>query len=179
MKYIKNIVLKTLELAKLNSSELTLNIENLNLLQVLNDSIGNHKFVFNEGNFTVENNVDKNIVIQADKTYLKEVFDNLFTNAIKYSSEDDKKIIINASSYKKGDILVSIEDNGTGMSDDQQKFIFDEFYKTDPSRHDLDSSGLGLTICKRIIERLEGKIWVESPGLGKGTTVFFTVPSKS
>lgn len=177
-RHIQNIVLKTLELAKLNSSEFTLNIENLNLLSVLNDSIVNHKFVFNEGNFTVENNVDKNIMIQADKTYLKEVFDNLFTNAIKYSSGDDKKIIINASSYKKGDILVSVKDNGRGMTYDQQKFIFDEFYKTDPSRHDLDSSGLGLTICKRIIERLDGKIWVESSGLGKGTTVFFTVPSK-
>jgi len=53
--------------------------------------------------------------------------------------------------------------------------LFEEFYKADPSRHDLDSSGLGLSICKRIVERAGGKIWAESEGLGKGTTFHFTL----
>jgi signal transduction histidine kinase len=63
-----------------------------------------------------------------------------------------------------------------GMTKKQLKHIFDEFYKADQSRHDFDSSGLGLTICKKIVERHNGKIWVESQGLDKGTTVFFTLP---
>lgn len=62
------------------------------------------------------------------------------------------------------------------MTSEQIKFIFDEFYKADKSRHDFDSSGLGLSICKRIIEKHKGKIWAESPGPGKGTTIFFTLP---
>ena len=62
------------------------------------------------------------------------------------------------------------------MTKKQIKQIFEEFYKADKSRHDFDSSGLGLTICKRIVERHNGKIWIESPGLGKGTTVFLTLP---
>jgi signal transduction histidine kinase len=62
------------------------------------------------------------------------------------------------------------------LTSEQRELIFDEFYKTDPSRHDLDSSGLGLSICKRIVEKHGGDIWAESKGLGMGTTVFFTMP---
>ena len=62
------------------------------------------------------------------------------------------------------------------MTKQQIKNAFEEFYKADQSRHDFDSSGLGLTISKKIIERHNGKIWMESTGLGQGTTVFFTLP---
>ena len=66
---------------------------------------------------------------------------------------------------------------GMGMTSEQQEHIFDEFYKADSSRHDLESSGLGLPICKRIIEKHGGCIWVESPGLGRGSIFYFTIPT--
>jgi len=53
---------------------------------------------------------------------------------------------------------------------------FDKFFKADESRHDFESSGLGLPIAKRIVEKHGGSIWVESPGLHQGSTFFFTVP---
>ena len=144
--HMKNIVFRTLQLAKLNSSKFKLNIENLNLLSETINSINHNKFFFERKNVDVKNKIDKNIFIQADKTLLNEVFDNLFSNAIKYSSSDDKKITIDASSYKYKYTLISVNDNGQGLSEDQKISIFDEFYKTDPCRHDLDSSGLGLSI---------------------------------
>ena len=63
-----------------------------------------------------------------------------------------------------------------GMSEEQLNHVFDEFYKADESRHDFTSTGLGLSICKKIIEKHQGKIWAESPGIGKGTTIYFTIP---
>jgi signal transduction histidine kinase len=176
--HMKNLVFKTLQLAKLNAPNFKLNRENLHLLSEVNDAIGNNQFLFDENKVKVENKVDKEIFIQADKLQLKEIFDNLFSNAVKYSFDNDnKKIIIDARTDGNKDMIISVNDNGMGMTDEQQKYVFDEFYKTDPSRHDLDSSGLGLTICKRIIEQHGGKIWVKSPGLGRGSTVFFSFPS--
>jgi signal transduction histidine kinase len=74
-------------------------------------------------------------------------------------------------------VKVSIKDNGAGLSGKQLKRVFEEFYKVDDSRHDRSSTGLGLAICKCIIEQHRGSIWAESPGLGQGTTVHFTLPT--
>jgi signal transduction histidine kinase len=62
------------------------------------------------------------------------------------------------------------------MTNEQLSHVFDEFYKADESRHDFDSSGLGMSICKRIVEKHRGCIWAESPGPGKGSTFYFTIP---
>jgi len=70
---------------------------------------------------------------------------------------------------------MSFKDNGLGLTKEHMDNIFDEFFKVDPSRHDLEASGLGLPICKRIVAKHGGKIWVESPGLGKGSTFYFTL----
>ena len=61
------------------------------------------------------------------------------------------------------------------MSEEQLTHMFDEFYKADESRHNLDSSGLGLSITKKIIEKHGGHIWAESEGKGKGSTFYFTL----
>jgi len=68
--------------------------------------------------------------------------------------------------------------SGIGMTNEHLEHVFDEFYKADSSRHDFDSSGLGMPICKRIVERHGGKIWAESKGPGKGSTFYFTIPKK-
>jgi signal transduction histidine kinase len=95
-------------------------------------------------------------------------------NAIKYTNGPGT-VLIDAK-QDHAFVTVSIKDTGIGMSDQQLNKIFDEFYKADASRHDFDSSGLGLSICKRIVEKHNGRIWAESEGLGKGSTFYFTVP---
>ena len=76
-----------------------------------------------------------------------------------------------------GFVTITYKDSGIGMTKNQIDNIFEEFYKADESRHDLHSVGLGLTICKRIIEKHGGKIWVESQGIGKGSTFYFSLKS--
>ena len=61
--------------------------------------------------------------------------------------------------------------------EEQLKCVFEEFYKVDDSRNDRSSTGLGLAICQRIIEKHGGSIWAESQGIGHGTTVHFTLPT--
>jgi len=172
---MKNLVVKTIQLAKLNSSSVKLSFEDANLLSKIDDVIENGKLLFEENNIEIENKTRGDIVVKADKIRLTELFDNLIGNSVKYSP-DGGTITIDAK-QDKDFVTVSVKDTGIGMNEEQLSHIFDEFYKADWARHDFDSSGLGLSICKRIAEKHGGKIWAESHGLGKGTTMFFTIPS--
>lgn len=177
VRYMKNLVVKTIELGKLKSPKTNLDMGDANLLDEVNDVIKNNELLFEENSIEIDNKISDKTIIKADKMWLTELFDNLIGNSVKYS-ENGGKIIIDAK--EDGNfVTVSVEDTGMGMTEKQIKEIFNEFYKADGSRHDFDSSGLGMSIAKRIVEKHGGKIWVKSPGLGKGTTMFFTLPMSS
>jgi len=172
--YMKSIVIKTLELAKLNSPKTKFSLEELNLKDEVTRTIENKKTLFDNKNIRIKNNILDKFFIKADKLRLEELFTNILENSIKYNVNAGE-ITIDAEQVNQF-VKVSIKDTGIGMNNQQIKHIFDEFYKADQSRHDFESSGLGMSICKRIVERHNGNIWVESPGIGKGTTVSFTLP---
>ena len=174
VEYMRNIAVKTLVLAKLNSPKTKFTLEKLNLGEETNRILKTKTTMFNDRNLQVENNISKKLLVSADRLRLEELFSNLLENSVKYSKEKGK-IIIDALK-EKDSVKVSINDTGIGMTKDQIKHVFEEFYKADESRHDFDSSGLGLSICKKIVEKHNGNIWIESPGLDKGTSVFFTLP---
>jgi signal transduction histidine kinase len=175
--FMKNLVTKTIDLAKLNSPTTIFCINNLNLAREVEEVVEKHKPLLEENEMEVENKINEDIIIKADKLRLEEVFDNLISNAIKYTPKGGK--IIFDAKKEKGMVTISVKDTGIGMDRVHLEHIFEEFYKADSSRHDLSSCGLGLSICKRIIEKHGGKIWAQSPGRGKGTTMFFTIPSLS
>lgn len=172
---MKNLVIKTLALAQLNSLNFKFGFEDVNLSQHVQKILGMDLPLFEGKHVNIENNIPQDIIVHADFLQVKELFDNLFSNAIKYSHESGVTITLDAQ--KKDDtIIVSVKDNGIGLESDKLPHVFDEFYKVDSSRHDLQSTGLGLSICKRIVEKHGGRIWVESPGKGLGSTFFFTLP---
>ncbi len=177
IRYMRDLVVKTLQLERLNSPATMLNVDTVNLFQLTNDVIQTKRFSFEEKHITVDTKIDDTLLLQADPVQLKELFDNLLTNAIKFTP-DSGHIIIDAKK-EKNIVKISIADSGIGMTSEQIDRIFETFYKVDPARHDLESSGLGLPICKRIVEKHGGAIWIESDGLGKGTAVFFTIPKAS
>ena len=171
---MKNIVFKTLELAELNAPNFVVNLEDINLWEEAENCIKYQQLICDEKGSKVENKIDENIFVKSDRVQLSELFNNLIVNAVKYSPPR-ANIIIDA--HSDGDFAtVSIIDSGVGMTKEQLEHIFDEFYKADESRHDFNSSGLGLSICKSIVEKHGGKIWAESSGLGKGSTFYFTMP---
>ena len=172
--FMKDLVNKTIDLAKLNSGIIQLEFQNINLNEELEFIIGNNQVLFDRNDIKIINRIKDQIFVFADKIRLDEVFNNLITNAIKYSPDKGGKIYIDAKEDKER-FTISIKDTGLGMDSEQIELVFDEFYKVDDSRHELDSSGLGLTITKKIIEKHGGKVWVESEGTGKGSTFYFTL----
>lgn len=173
--YIRDMVSKTIDLARLDSNLTEFNFENTNLLSEIDKVISNNQFIFDNKEIFVENKVDNTIMVKADKLRLREVFSNLLTNAVKYTPENGGMITIDAKKENEY-IVISVMDTGLGLKKEHIDHVFDELYKVDSARHDLNSNGLGLPICKRIVEKHGGRIWLESLGEGKGTTVFFTVP---
>jgi signal transduction histidine kinase len=172
--YMKNLVTKTIELGRLNSSKTTFTFEDINLVTELNTIIDNNKTMLHEKHIKIKKNIPDDIMVNVDKLQFDELLNNLLTNAVKYTNGSGT--ITMDAKQNPTFVTISIKDTGIGMSDQQLHNIFNEFYKADESRHDFDSSGLGLPICKRIVERHNGEIWAESEGLGKGSTFYFTVP---
>lgn len=113
---------------------------------------------------------DKLPIINGDKFRLQQVFQNLIHNAIKYN--DKEKGLIEIKAFELEDYWkFSIQDNGKGIEETYFKKIFKTFHKL---QNDGDSTGIGLSIVKKIIDFYKGEIWVESI-LTKGTTFFFTI----
>jgi PAS domain S-box-containing protein len=175
--FMKDLVNKTVDLAKLNSDKIEFAMEPVNLFDLTELLVKNNQVLFEKHHIHCINEIQHPFMVHADPLRLSEVFNNLITNAIKYSSKEGGTIILSADEDETM-VTVSIQDTGIGMSEQEIKNIFDEFYKADESRHDLDSSGLGLTITKKIIEKHGGTIWAESEGKEKGSTFFFTLPKE-
>ncbi|KYK32003.1 MAG: hypothetical protein AYK22_00140 [Thermoplasmatales archaeon SG8-52-3] len=176
--YIKRVVNNARELAEIGSIDLLLKKENL--LEIVNEMNTKYNDIFKSCNIEIENNINPEVFVKTEKNRLMQIFDHIASNAINSMLENGGKITFATRPViKNGDqfIQVSITDTGTGLTRDQIDRIFNEFYKTDDSRHKLDSTGLGLTICKTIIEKHGGKIWADSHGKGTGTTIYFTIPS--
>jgi signal transduction histidine kinase len=176
VEYMKNLIMKTLQLARLRSSNVEFDMENLDLNGLVNNVLMSQKIFLDENKMKAKNNIDKNIIIKADKLRIEELLNNLITNAVKYTSEIGGEIEFDAIE-EKNMVKISVSDTGIGMTEEQVSKVFDEFYKADTSTNEMHSTGLGLSICRHIVERHGGEIWVESQGIGQGSTFFFTLES--
>ena len=174
VRYMKELVQNTLELARMNSPGFEIQLSDINLFESIDRIVHSGSFNYDANNIQVENLIPSDIQIKADNLRFEEIINNLVSNAVKYSPEGGN-IYLKAEETKDDMIEIIIQDNGMGMTKEQIDHIFDEFYKADESRHDFTSTGLGLSICKTIIEKHQGTIWVESQGLGKGSTFHFTL----
>jgi two-component system sensor kinase FixL len=122
---------------------------------------------------TVENKLP---VIECDQTRILQVFQNLISNAIKYMDKSEGRIKIDCAE-ENGFWKFSITDNGPGIEEKHYHRIF-QIFQTLSARDDFESTGVGLTLVKKIIELYHGKIWIESK-VGQGSTFIFTLPMQS
>lgn len=171
--YINTLVKETLKIAELSSPVVELEKNEISLKSLLEEVLNDNKLLFKVNKIEIENFIDKPLVIMVDKLKIKEVFYNLINNSVKFTPEGGK--IRFKEEENDESVKIIIEDTGIGMTQEQSNHIFDDFFKADTARTDLEGSGLGLSICRRIIEKHGGKIWAESDGSGKGSKFFFTL----
>jgi signal transduction histidine kinase len=112
-------------------------------------------------------------IVTGDASQLEQVFQNLISNAIKFKGEAKQEIFIDAQ-QRDSDWVFSVRDNGPGIEPQYFERIFVMFQRLH-TRAEYAGTGIGLAICKKIVERHGGTIWVESES-GKGTTFFFSLP---
>jgi signal transduction histidine kinase len=166
------LIENVLESARLQSKTLPLRFQLVRLDAVLRDVVlrirARHK------NLDVSMQLDSVAPVYADAVRLAQVFDNLFTNAIKYAPGSPIVILLNQVDE---DALVSFIDHGPGIPQESLPLIFERFYRVRGEKT-VTGTGLGLYICKQIILAHRGKIWAESTP-GQGTTFFIQLPIDS
>ncbi len=125
----------------------------------------------------VVSNITPDVIVLADRDLTMRVLINLIHNALKWSPP---KQPIEISAENQGDqVLISVRDHGPGVPLEHRERVFERFYQVDPARSRSEgSSGLGLAICKHIVEAHEGQIWVEDAE-GGGAKFCFTLPNTS
>ena len=138
---------------------------------LLNQTLSDLELYIKENKATVSHDPLPQLI--ADNTQLAQVFQNLVANGIKFHGEEIP--IINISAKKKASEWVfSVQDNGIGIDPEYSEKIF-EVFKRLHKKEEYQGTGIGLAVCKKIVERHGGRIWVESE-LGKGSTFYFTLP---
>jgi signal transduction histidine kinase len=166
------LIENVLESARLQSRTLPLRFQPLRLDAVLRDVIA--RIRVRHKDLDVNMDLKATAPIHGDGVRLAQVFDNLFTNAIKYAPNAPIDVLLS----QMGDhVLISFIDHGPGIPRESLPLIFERFYRV-RSEKSVTGTGLGLYICKQIIEAHRGKIWAESTS-GQGTTFFIELPINS
>ena len=172
---LQHLVHDLQELSGIESGAFELEIAECNARELIETAISCLQVQFDDKRvqLAVKENVD--ISVKADSHRIRQVLINLLGNALQYTESGG---VVQIHTKACHDMLqVSIQDNGIGIAPNDMKDIFQRFYRVDKSRaRSQGGNGIGLTIAQRLIEAHGGKLWVESSGLGKGSTFYFSLP---
>jgi len=165
---MQSLIRNLLDYARVDTR--SMDFELIDATVILNQALANLKALLDESDAVVNYNTLPEVT--ANPVLLSQVFQNLIGNAIKFRGEEPPRINLTAEK-KEGKWLFSVSDNGIGIPHEQSDHIFEVFQRShDKSKY--QGTGIGLAICKKIIEHHGGRIWVESEP-GKGSTFFFTI----
>jgi PAS domain S-box-containing protein len=146
--------------------------ERVSLAELLRDALGMVAGQIAQQGTTIVV-TDEPLSLLGDRLRLLEVFQNLLDNAVKFSSRVAAPRVEVLAEVNGEEITLSVRDNGVGVDPRHRHKLFGLFEKLHP---DVDGTGIGLALVKRVIDAHGGKVWVDSPGPGQGTTVSFTLP---
>ena len=166
--HLSLLIENVLESARLQSKTLPLRFQPLRLDAVLRDVTTRIRARYKDLDVSLD--LDSSTALHADGVRIAQVFENLFTNAVKYAS--GAAVIVGLKQIGQS-MIVTFMDNGPGIPAESLPLIFNRFYRV--RSENATGTGLGLYICKQIIEAHRGKIWAES-NPGQGTTFFIELP---
>ena len=166
-----------LDLAKIEAGKFTWNMESIGVPQVIDRALSATSSLFEAKKLTAIRKVDEGLpLITGDNDRLIQVVINLISNAVKFT---DAGTITLAAALREGELAVSVTDSGIGIAPEDQPKVFEKFKQVGDTLTDKPKgTGLGLPICKEIVEHHGGRIWVESEP-GRGSTFTFTLPVKA
>lgn len=175
LEYFEDMVKNYLDLSRLEKGELEAHKQEITLrpqvIQPVLESLGQR---LEDKGMRVVNEVPGNLTVDADGNLLRVVYDNLLSNAIKYG-EEGGKIELDARA-KEGTTTLSVFNEGKGIPPDEQNKLFQKFSRLDSPAHAREKgTGLGLYICREIVEEHGGEIWADSEE-GKWVRFSFTLP---
>lgn len=168
-KRLTDLVTNILQLSRLENQKIRANVKPYNLSEQLCRCTLNYEQVLDEKEIVLDTDFDDTIILNSDEQLLDIVFNNLLSNSLKFT--DKGGTIRITSKSENGYAVISVADNGCGMTDNEIKHIFEKFYQADTS-HATKGNGLGLALTYKIIMLLEGTIEVKS-NVGEGS--LFTV----
>ena len=169
---MQNIINDILELSRLDQTRVKLDFKELDVKAVVKESIDLFEPMAKEKHISLiyHNKIEKTVIL--DYSTVKTILSNFISNAIKYSNDG----VITIKTKKENNMFVlSVQDEGMGIPKNKLNYIYDRFYQVDKSRSSKISTGLGLSIVKKIVELNQGTIDVEST-LGLGSTFTVKLP---
>lgn len=171
---LSHLVNQLKNLAKFDSYEDKLNLKNENLTQLIKNIIYNNESYALDKNIRIKYELE-DVNANIDKEKISQVIINLISNAIRYTNLNGEILI---KLYKKSDFIkIIVKDNGIGIPEESLDYIFERFYRVDKSRcRNTGGTGVGLTICKSIVDLHKGKIEVKSK-LNEGSEFIITLPN--
>jgi signal transduction histidine kinase len=168
---LEDLVKDLLDVSKIESGQLQLEKEKFDVSLLVDETIASAQMI-SATHKIVREGEKKEEIICGDRKRIEQVLINLLSNAVKYSP-GEKEVIVSLQKNEK-ELIIKITDFGIGIPEEEHELIFDRFYRTKGSSVHISGFGLGLYICRDIIRRHGGKIWIESKA--KGTVFNFSLP---
>ncbi len=175
--HLLHLINDVLDMAKIESGRMNLNIETCNMNDVMEDVIRITSSLANEKNIAlyIDPESDKEVAITVDRTRLRQVLINLVNNSIKFT---DKGSVSVRATRQQENVLLCVKDTGIGIPPAHLESVFQEFTQVDTSTtRKAGGTGLGLPISRRLIEMHGGRLWGESTGIdGEGASFYVLLP---
>jgi len=173
---MSGIISELTMLTNIDSNSEIVQFEEIDVKKVLESTSKSLEILCKEKDISINLKlISKNLLVRGDEAKLDKLFINIIRNAIKYT--DDRGKIVILAKKEKGNIFVSIKDNGIGIPEEDLPYIFERFYRVDKARSRKEGgTGLGLSICKWIVEAHKGSIEVVSKE-GEGSNFIIRFPS--